>query len=57
MNLSPKAQQILDRYLKGYVTEAQLEKYRDIGVITQEEYDYIYSQKHPTEVETEVEVE
>lgn len=48
--LSPKAEQIKERYLNNYVTDAQLLQYRDrVHAITNEEYNYIYSLKHPTE--------
>jgi len=54
MNMSAKAEKIMERYLKGYVTEEQLIRYKELGVITQEEYDYIYSQKHPEQPEEPV---
>lgn len=45
--MSKKAESIKFRYEKGYVTDAQLSKYLDLGVISQEEYDTIYLIKHP----------
>lgn len=44
--MSKKARQIMTRYEKGYVTDEQLEKYLELGAISQEEYDTIYSSKH-----------
>lgn len=40
--MSEKAQVILERYKKQYVTDEQLLKYLVLNVITQEEYDEIY---------------
>lgn len=48
MNMSTKATKIMEHYLKNYVTDVQLAKYLALGVITQDEYNYIYSTKHPT---------
>ena len=45
--MSKKAQTILTRYEKGYITDEQLMKYLDLGAITQDEYDTIYQTKHP----------
>lgn len=47
MTMSAKATKIMERYMKNYVTDAQLAKYLALGVITQDEYDYIYATKHP----------
>lgn len=47
MNMSAKATKIMERYMKNYVTDAQLAKYLALGVITQDEYDHIYATKHP----------
>ena len=44
--MSKKAESIMDRYKKGYVTDEQLLKYLNLGVITDEEYDIIYATKH-----------
>ena len=41
--MSKKANQIKYRYEKGYVTDEQLKKYLDLGVITEEEYDKLIS--------------
>ena len=50
--MSKKAQTILSRYEKGYVTDQQLMKYLELGAITQDEYDAIYATKHPVESTT-----
>lgn len=47
--MSEKAQNILNRYKKSFVTDEQLLKYLELGAITQEEYDTIYTTKHSTE--------
>ena len=45
--MSKKAEQILARYEKGYVTDTQLKRYLELGAITEEEYEIIYQTKHP----------
>ena len=55
--MSKKAESIKTRYEKGYVTDAQLSKYLELGVITQEEYDDIYLTKHPVENQNTTETE
>ncbi len=47
--MTPKAEQIKNRYVLGYVTDEQLLRYFQLGVITQAEYDEIYALKHPVE--------
>ena len=47
--MSEKAQNILNRYKKSFVTDEQLLKYLELGAITREEYDVIYTTKHSTE--------
>lgn len=44
--MSKKAETIKTRYEKGYVTDVQLQRYMELGVITQEEYDEIYNVRH-----------
>lgn len=44
--MSEKAQAILERYKKQYVTDEQLLRYLALNVITQEEYDEIYQTKN-----------
>lgn len=45
MMMSRKASSIKGRYAKGYVTEEQLGRYLDLGVITDEEYKNILISK------------
>lgn len=45
MMMSRKASNIKNRYAKGYVTEEQLRRYLDLGVITDEEYKNILISK------------
>lgn len=47
--MSEKANQILERYGKGYVTDTQLLRYLALEAITQDEYDIIYATKHTAE--------
>lgn len=49
ITMSAKAQKIMDRYEQSYVTDAQLAKYLQLGVITEDEYAAIYAIKHPAE--------
>ena len=44
--MTPKAEKIKERYLIGYVTDEQLLRYKELGVLTQAEYDEIYALKH-----------
>ena len=41
-----KYEQIRMRYSQGFVTDVQLERYFELGVITEEEYREIYSMRH-----------
>lgn len=43
MKLSKKGEDLKDRYLRFGITDIQLEKYKDLGVLTQNEFDYIKS--------------
>ena len=45
-------ERIKERYLKNYITDAQLERFKALGIITQEQYDELYLMKHPVEQET-----
>ena len=47
ITMSAKAQKILERYKQSYVTDAQLDKYLQLSVISEEEYAAIYAIKHP----------
>ena len=40
---------IKERYMKNYITDSQLGRFKDLGVITQEQYDELYALKHPAE--------
>ena len=40
---------IKERYLKNYITDSQLERFKALGIITQEQYDELYALKHPAE--------
>lgn len=44
--MSKKAEWIMKRYEKCYVTDEQLLRYLELGAITQEEYQIIYESKH-----------
>ena len=50
-------ERIKERYLKNYITDAPLIRFRDLGVITQEQYDELYALKHPDEQETVADTE
>ena len=50
-------ERIKERYLKNYITDAQLIRFRDLGVITQEQYDELYALKHPAETDTAADTE
>ncbi len=45
-------ERIKERYLKNYITDTQLERFKALGIITQEQYDELYALKHPVETET-----
>lgn len=49
ITMSAKAQKIMERYEQSYVTDAQLSRYLQLGVISDEEYAAIYAVKHPAE--------
>ena len=40
---------IKERYLKNYIRDDQLLRFKDLGVITYEQYTELYEIKHPTE--------
>ena len=48
-------ERIKERYLKNYITDSQLERFKALGIITQEQYDELYALKHPAETETAAE--
>ena len=41
-----------ERYLKNYIRDDQLPRFKTLGIITQEQYDELYALKHPAEQET-----
>lgn len=45
-------ERIKERYLKNYITDAQLVRFKDLGVITETQYTELYALKHPTDTET-----
>lgn len=57
MNMTAKAKKIMNRYEQSYVTDAQLERYFQLGVLTEEEYAAIYELKHPAADEEEAAAE
>ena len=40
---------IKERYLKNYIRNDQLLRFKDLGIITYEQYTELYEIKHPTE--------
>ena len=42
-------ERIKERYMKNYITDSQLERFKALDVITQEQYDELYALKHPEE--------
>lgn len=46
-------ERIKERYLKNYITDSQLERFKALGVITEAQYTELYALKHPVETETE----
>lgn len=50
-------ERIKERYIKNYITDNQLGRFKDLGVITQEQYDELYALKHPAETDTAADTE
>lgn len=48
-------ERIKERYLKNYITDSQLERFKALGVITEEQYTELYELKHPPVPETDQE--
>ena len=44
-------ERIKERYLKNYITDSQLERFKALGVITEAQYTELYELKHPAEHE------
>ena len=38
-------EKIHERYLKNYITDAQLQRFVDLGIITQEQHDALQSER------------
>ena len=45
-------ERIKERYIKNYITDAQLVRFKDLGVITETQYTELHEMKHPAETET-----
>ena len=43
------------RYLKNYIRDDQLVRFRDMGIITAEQYEELYALKHPAETAADTE--
>jgi len=39
-------EKIRERYLKNYITDEQLQRFVELGIITQEQCDELYAEKH-----------
>lgn len=48
-------ERIKERYLKNYITNSQLERFKALGIITEAQYTELYELKHPAEPETAAE--
>lgn len=42
-------ERIKERYLKNYITDVQLERFKALGIITEKQYTELYEMKHPDE--------
>ena len=42
-------ERIKERYIKNYITDAQLERFKALGIITETQYTELYALKHPAE--------
>ena len=45
-------ERIKERYLKNYIRDDQLVRFRYMDIITEEQYDELYALKHPVEQDT-----
>ena len=50
-------EKIKERYMKNYITDAQLERFKALGIITEAQYLELYALKHPAEQETVADTE
>ena len=48
-------ERIKERYLKNYITDAQLGRFKALGVISEEQYAELYALKHPAETSADSE--
>lgn len=46
-------ERIKERYLKNYITDSQLERFKALGIITEAQYKELYELKHPPVPDTE----
>ena len=37
---------IRERYLKNYITDSQLVRFKNLGIISEEQYNALYAEKH-----------
>ena len=49
MELSRKALELKERYLRFGITDSQLERYKNLGVIIEEEFNYIKNSREMNE--------
>ena len=49
MQLTRKALQLKETYLRFGITDSQLERYKNLGVITEDEFNYIKNSREMTE--------
>ena len=45
---------IRERYLLNHIRDDQLVRFKDLGIITDEQYAELYTEKHPADQETEI---
>ena len=50
-------ERIKERYLKNYITDNQLERFKSLGIITEAQYTELYALKHPADTETAADTE
>ena len=50
-------ERIKERYMKNYITDSQLVRFKSLGIITEEQYTELYALKHPVETETAADTE
>ena len=50
-------ERIKERYLKNYITDSQLERFKALGVITEQQYTELYELKHPAVTDTAADTE